>query len=219
MSARLGGASSACVSRSSRQVRGPATNAAPRLPAVAIASGFARILGSRFDLSGASSSAPPARREEPRSLLPRAINGQGGISLRRRGGRREPDGCAGRHGMRLGYRLCRRPRSIVSSPRSCSISSPSREGRRGEINRILCPYGVWINYGPSGPLKALWRFDEAESAASLENVPDLPSPRPRRIGHNLPGSEVGTCPLRSFQNHICYLDIGGASRDRVEKPG
>src|SRR5262249_20959795 len=37
-----------------------------------------------------------------------------------------------------------------------------------EIHRILCDNGVWINYGPSGPLQAFLRFDQRETAAFLE---------------------------------------------------
>ena len=37
-----------------------------------------------------------------------------------------------------------------------------------EIHRILSPNGIWINYGPSGPLRALWRFDQSEGGAFLE---------------------------------------------------
>jgi SAM-dependent methyltransferase len=72
-----------------------------------------------------------------------------------------------------------------------------------EIHRILCDNGVWINYGPSGPLKALWRFDQTESAAFFEAA-----------GFSVIDAEVfrtthldvsRDCPSWSFQNHICYL--------------
>jgi hypothetical protein len=72
-----------------------------------------------------------------------------------------------------------------------------------EISRILCRDGVWINYGPSGPLKAFWRFDQVETSAFLEAA-----------GFSVDGAESyratyldlsRDCPSWSFQNHVCYL--------------
>jgi SAM-dependent methyltransferase len=72
-----------------------------------------------------------------------------------------------------------------------------------EIARILCREGVWINYGPSGPLKAFWRFDQTETPAFLEAA-----------GFTVLGAEPHRatyldlsrdCPSWSFQNHVCYL--------------
>jgi SAM-dependent methyltransferase len=72
-----------------------------------------------------------------------------------------------------------------------------------EIYRILSHDGVWINYGPSGPPKAFWRFDRVETAAFLEAA-----------GFTVVGAESyrttyldlsRDCPSWSFQNHVCYL--------------
>jgi SAM-dependent methyltransferase len=72
-----------------------------------------------------------------------------------------------------------------------------------EIHRILCDDGVWINYGPSGPLQAFFRFDQKESAAFLDTA-----------GFTVVGAEAyrttyldlsRDCPSWSFQNHVCYL--------------
>jgi ubiquinone/menaquinone biosynthesis C-methylase UbiE len=72
-----------------------------------------------------------------------------------------------------------------------------------EIHRILCDNGIWINYGPSGPLQALLRFDQTESAAFLDAA-----------GFTVIGAEAyrttyldlsRECPSWSFQNHVCYL--------------
>jgi SAM-dependent methyltransferase len=72
-----------------------------------------------------------------------------------------------------------------------------------EIHRILCDDGVWINYGPSGPLQAFFRFDQTESAAFLDAA-----------GFTVTHAEAyrttyldlsRDCPSWSFQNHVCYL--------------
>jgi SAM-dependent methyltransferase len=72
-----------------------------------------------------------------------------------------------------------------------------------EIHRMLRPNGVWINYGPSGPLRALWRFDQSEGAAFFEG-------RGFRVvradAHRATYLDLSRdCPTWSFQNHICYL--------------
>jgi SAM-dependent methyltransferase len=84
-----------------------------------------------------------------------------------------------------------------------------------EIHRILCDNGIWINYGPSGPLQALLRFDQTESAAFLDAA-----------GFTVIGAEAyrttyldlsRECPSWSFQNHVCYLTSArktGAAREK-----
>ena len=72
-----------------------------------------------------------------------------------------------------------------------------------EIHRILRHNGVWINYGPSGPLKALWRFDRTESAAFFEAAGfSVISAEAFRTTHLDVSKD---CPSWSFQNHVCYL--------------
>jgi SAM-dependent methyltransferase len=85
-----------------------------------------------------------------------------------------------------------------------------------EIHRILCDDGVWINYGPSGPLQAFFRFDQTESAAFLDAA-----------GFTVIGAEAyrttyldlsRDCPSWSFQNHICYLTTArktGAAKEKL----
>jgi SAM-dependent methyltransferase len=72
-----------------------------------------------------------------------------------------------------------------------------------EIHRVLCDDGVWINYGPSGPLKALWRFDQTECAAFFQaaGFTVVQSDACRATYLDLSRD----CPSWSFQNHMCYL--------------
>jgi SAM-dependent methyltransferase len=82
-----------------------------------------------------------------------------------------------------------------------------------EIHRMLRSDGVWINYGPSGPLKALWRFDRGEASGFVEG-----------FGFTVTESEAyratyldlsRDCPAWSFQNHICYLTCARKSGELV----
>jgi SAM-dependent methyltransferase len=85
-----------------------------------------------------------------------------------------------------------------------------------EIHRILCDDGVWINYGPSGPLQAFFRFDQTESAAFFDGA-----------GFTVIGAEAyrttyldlsRDCPSWSFQSHVCYLTTArktGATREKL----
>jgi SAM-dependent methyltransferase len=84
-----------------------------------------------------------------------------------------------------------------------------------EIHRILCDNGVWINYGPSGPLQAFFRFDQAESAAFLDAA-----------GFTVTGVEAYRAtyldlsrdlPSWSFQNHVCYLASARKTGEAREK--
>ena len=90
-----------------------------------------------------------------------------------------------------------------------------------EIHRILCPDGVWINYGPSGPLQSLWRFDDAEGRAFFQaagfNVLNCNPVRATYLDLSR------DCPSWSFQNHVCYLTVarktsGGFAAPNVSKP-
>jgi SAM-dependent methyltransferase len=84
-----------------------------------------------------------------------------------------------------------------------------------EIHRILCDDGVWINYGPSGPLQAFLRFDQTESAAFLDAA-----------GFTVIGAEAyrttyldlsRDCPSWSFQNHVCYLTTARKTGEAKQK--
>jgi SAM-dependent methyltransferase len=80
---------------------------------------------------------------------------------------------------------------------------PDPQRLTAEIHRILRTNGVWINYGPSGPLTALWRFDRAESAAFVEasgfTVVQTDAHRTTYLDVS------GDCPAWSFRSHMCYL--------------
>jgi hypothetical protein len=72
-----------------------------------------------------------------------------------------------------------------------------------EIHRALRDGGIWINYGPSGPLTALWRFDQPEAAGFMADAgfSVLASAAHRTTYLDL----TVHCPAWSFQNHVCYL--------------
>jgi SAM-dependent methyltransferase len=98
---------------------------------------------------------------------------------------------------------------------------PDPQRLTAEIHRILRANGVWINYGPSGPLTALWRFDRAESAAFVEasgfTVVHTDAHRTTYLDVS------GDCPAWSFRSHMCYLTSArktGALKDkpRAAKP-
>jgi hypothetical protein len=72
-----------------------------------------------------------------------------------------------------------------------------------EIHRALREGGIWINYGPSGPLTALWRFDQPECAGFMTDAgfAVLASAAHRSTYLDL----TVHCPTWSFQNHVCYM--------------
>jgi SAM-dependent methyltransferase len=84
-----------------------------------------------------------------------------------------------------------------------------------EIRRILSADGVWINYGPSGPLNALWRFDQAEGKAFFEAAGFTVEQTDAYRATYLDLSR--DCPSWSFQNHMCYLTSARKGRDNIEK--
>jgi SAM-dependent methyltransferase len=72
-----------------------------------------------------------------------------------------------------------------------------------EIHRALRDGGIWINYGPSGPLTALWRFDQPEAAGFMANAGFLVL---ASAAHRTTYLDLTVhCPAWSFQNHVCYL--------------
>lgn len=85
-----------------------------------------------------------------------------------------------------------------------------------EIHRVLSPQGVWLNYGPSGPLKALLRFDNAESAAFFESVGFTPIDAEAHRTTYLDLSR--DCPSWSSRSHICYLTVGRKTHLRRDNP-
>jgi len=86
----------------------------------------------------------------------------------------------------------------------------------GEIHRILRDNGVWINYGPSGPLNALWRFDQTESAAFFEATGfSVISAEAFRTTHVDLSRDF---PSWSFQNYPCYLTSARKTGKAGERP-
>lgn len=90
---------------------------------------------------------------------------------------------------------------------------PQRLAR--EIHRILCDDGVWINYGPSGPLQAFIRFAETETAAFLDAA-----------GFTVTGAAAyrstyldlsRDCPSWAFESHVCYLTSARKTGEVKEK--
>ena len=167
-----------------------------------VSSDFARVLG--FDLT------LPVLRAARHLLdgnnldiaMPRAINEAGRMTLR---GRDPRSGSAQVELAAMDAFATAFPAGSID----CVVTSflidliPDPRRLADEVARILCSDGVWINYGPSGPLNAFWRFDQTETAAFLETA-----------GFTVFGSEAyratyldlsRDCPSWSFQNHVCYL--------------
>jgi SAM-dependent methyltransferase len=85
-----------------------------------------------------------------------------------------------------------------------------------EVHRILSPSGVWINYGPSGPAKALWRFDTEESAAFFTaNGFEVVETEMHRTTHLDLSRHF---PAWNFRNQVCYLTISQKGERRPQKP-
>ncbi len=74
-----------------------------------------------------------------------------------------------------------------------------------EIHRILGDQGVWVNYGPSSGMSALWRFDETELAALLEftGFSVLETARHRTTHLDLRQIDEWT----HYHSHTCYLSV------------
>jgi SAM-dependent methyltransferase len=179
-----------------------------------IPTGFSRVLG--FDLT-----LPVLRVArhllDGKSLdvaMPHTINQMGHITLRRRQGR--PPGS---HVELVAMDAL--DTAFADGSVECVVTSflidlfpdPRRLAR--EVHRILCDDGVWINYGPSGPLQAFFRFDQTEIAAFLDAA-----------GFTVTGAEgyrttsldlSRDCPSWSFQNHVCYLTSARKTGEAREK--
>ena len=88
---------------------------------------------------------------------------------------------------------------------------PEPQRLAGEIRRILAEDGVWMNYGPSGPLKSTWRFDNAECQAFFETAGFEPL---LAKSHRTTYLDLSRdFPIWSSHNHICYLT--GARKGRA----
>jgi hypothetical protein len=142
--------------------------------------------------------------------LPRAINRAGHMTLRRH------DGRAARFDVDVAA-MDALNTAFTDASVDCVVTSflldliPEPLSLADEIHRILSKDGVWINYGPSGSLTALLRFDDIETASFLEGA-----------GFSVMSTETyrstyldlsRDCPAWSFQNHICYLMSARKSGD------
>ena len=176
--------------------------------------GFERVLG--FDLTF------PVLRAARHLLdgnsldlaMARAIKQTGHITLRRREGRTSSPN------VEL-VAMDALDTAFADGSIGCVVTSflidlfPEPRRLASEIHRILCDNGIWINYGPSGPLQALLRFDQTESAAFLDAA-----------GFTVIGAEAyrttyldlsRECPSWSFQNHVCYLSSARKAGKAREK--
>jgi hypothetical protein len=93
---------------------------------------------------------------------------------------------------------------------------PDPRSLADEIHRILSEGGVWINYGPSGTLEALWRFDQTEGAAFFEAAGFRVI---RADAHRATYLDLSRDdPLSSFQNHMCYVTAARKTGQGAQKP-
>jgi SAM-dependent methyltransferase len=169
-----------------------------------ISSGFERILG--FDLA-LPVLAAARHLLDGKSLdlaLPHAINKSGQITLRKRA-----LATGSSHVDLLAMDAC--DTAFTDGSIDCVITSflldliPDPRKLADELHRILSEDGVWMNYGPSGPLTALWRFDREESDAFFEAAGFAVVHSDAHRATYLDISQ--DCPSWSFQNHICYLTV------------
>jgi len=146
--------------------------------------------------------------------LPHAINPAGKITLHARPGARA------QANVRV-LAMDALDTAFADGALDCVITSfmldllPDPRKLAAEIHRILSVGGVWINYGPSGPLTAFWRFDQTECAAFFEacglDVTESKSYRTTYLDLSR------DCPAWSFQNHVCYLTSARKSDRTVQR--
>jgi SAM-dependent methyltransferase len=147
--------------------------------------------------------------------LPRAINQAGHMTLRRR------DGQSSGSPVEL-VAMDAFDTAFADGSVDCIVTAflidliPEPRRLAHEIHRILATDGVWINYGPSGPLKAFLRFDQTETAAFLEaaGFTAIAAEAYRTTYIDLSRD----CPTWSFQNHICYLTAARKAGEGREQP-
>jgi SAM-dependent methyltransferase len=177
--------------------------------------GFARVLGFDLTLPVLSAARHLLDGKSLDLAMPRAINRSGHITLRRREGR--PPGS---HFELVAMDAL--DTAFADGSVACVVTSflvdlfpePRRLAR--EIHRMLRDDGVWINYGPSGPLQAFLRFDQTESAAFLDAAGFTVTVAEAYRTTYLDLSR--DCPSWSFQNHICYLTSARKTGQAREKP-
>jgi hypothetical protein len=84
---------------------------------------------------------------------------------------------------------------VVSDPRAIAH----------EVDRLLSSRGVWINYGPSGPFDAVWRFDDNELSSFLRHsgfsVVEMDHHRTVHFDNR------HLDPDAPFESHVCYLSV------------
>jgi SAM-dependent methyltransferase len=180
-----------------------------------ISSDFERVLGFDLTLPILAAARHLLDRKSLDLALPRTINTLGRISLRKR----DP-GSASSHAELLAMDAF--DTSFAEDSIDCVITSflidliPDPRRLADEIHRILCRNGVWINYGPSGPLKALWRFDQTETAAFFEAAGFAIV---RAEAHRTTYLDLSRdCPSWSYRNHMCYLTSARKTTQAGEKP-
>ena len=147
--------------------------------------------------------------------LPRAIIESGRISLRKR------DPAAATSHVEL-LAMDALDTAFVDGSIDCVVTSflmdliPDPRKLADEIHRILSNNGVWINYGPSGPVGARWRFDQTETAAFFEATGFTAI---RSEAHRTTYLDLSRdCPRWPFRSHICYLTSARKTGRRGERP-
>lgn len=166
-----------------------------------IPAGFERVLGFDLTLPVLMAARQLLDGKKLELALPRTINTVGHLSLQSNAI------SAGKHCKLLAMDALETAFSDGSV--DCVVTSflidllPDPRRLADEIYRILSPDGVWINYGPSGPLKAIWRFDQREGAAFFENAGFAVIHTDAYRATYLDLSR--DCPGWSFQSHMCYL--------------
>jgi SAM-dependent methyltransferase len=146
--------------------------------------------------------------------MPRAMNAQGRIALR------------GRKPLNNRVQLAAMDAfdtAFADGSIDCVVTSffldlvPDPRGLAREIHRVLARDGVWINYGPSGPLNGLWRFDETESEGFVESAGFRVLETAAHRASYLDLSR--DCPSWSFRSHVCYLTAAQKTGERIGKSG
>ena len=181
-----------------------------------VPAGFARVLG--FDLTLPILAA--ARRmldgETLDLPLPRALNADERVTLRRRGTEAPPSPVVLVAMDALDTALADRSVDGVVTVFLTDIL-PDPRALADEIRRVLVDDGVWINYGPSGNnLRALWRFDQVEAAAffAASGFTVIEAAAERVTNLDI----TGACPPVSYRNAMCYLTIARKTTAAVTRP-
>ena len=176
---------------------------------------FGRVLGFDLTLPALKAARDLLDGKDLDLALPRAISEAGHVALRG-----ENSGSANPHVMVAAMDAF--DTAFADGSVDCVITAflldliPEPRRLADEIHRILRDDGVWINYGPSGPLKALWRFDQAEGAAFFEATGfRVISAEAFRTTHLDVSRDF---PSWSFQNHLCYLTSARKTAQTGKRP-